>query len=285
MRIILLGASGMLGQSVLKVATSRGVEVEPVGFSPNRPFRYPIDSLEQVLESFGASKKDLLVNCIGWIPQKANGTSEEQIQQAHLLNEKLVADISGLQLTHGFRWLQIATDCVFSGKNGPYVESDIKDASDIYGKSKIAGEDYCDNAYTVRCSIVGPDTSPGAKGLFEWFRRLSIGSVVDGYTNSLWNGVTTNQFANLSVGLIGETELEPFRAHFIPDGFLTKYEMLRIFRERLGREDVVLLESSGLRIDRRLATEDMSRNKWLWQKAGLESIPNVASSLQAIGID
>ena len=285
MRIILLGATGMLGQAVFKTASSMGLEVEAVGLSPRKPFRYPNDSLEQVLESVSVKKTDLLVNCIGWIPQKAHGTTEMQLDQARSLNENLLAEISRLQEAIKFRWLQIATDCVFSGQRGPYLESDLKDAADIYGRSKIAGEVFCDNAYLVRCSIVGPDTTPGARGLFEWFKRLPLGSVVNGYTNALWNGVTTWQFANLSVGLLSETGLEAFSTHFVPEGFLTKFEILANFKELLGRDDIVIRASSGPMIDRRLATENSARNNWLWQKAGFESIPNVNGSLLTMRID
>ena len=39
-----------------------------------------------------------------------------------------------------FKYIQIGTDCVFSGEVGGYFEDSFQDAKDIYGKTKIGGE-------------------------------------------------------------------------------------------------------------------------------------------------
>ena len=57
----------------------------------------------------------------------------------------------------GARVLQIATDCVYSGAQGAYVETDLHDALDVYGKTKSLGECQEPNVYHLRCSIIGPE--------------------------------------------------------------------------------------------------------------------------------
>ena len=67
-----------------------------------------------------------------------------------------------------FKYIQIGTDCVFSGNTGNYVESSFQDAEDVYGKSKIGGEVVHNYKKVVRASIVGPEVGEG-KSLLYWF--------------------------------------------------------------------------------------------------------------------
>lgn len=279
---MVLGATGMLGQAVLRECQANSTDYVAIGAADNAGFRFPADPVEESLRAVSICESDLLVNCIGWIPQKATGSLSEQEVLARTLNVDLPDEIAKMQEIYGFRWLQIGTDCVFSGMSGPYSESDLKDGFDLYSRTKISGEEYCHNAALVRCSIVGPDKSRNAKGLFEWFRRLPAGAEVDGYENALWNGVTTSQFARLAIGLSRETHLEALHAHFIPEGFVSKLEMLSIFQEMLGRGDVRINSSRIETTDRRLATEDEDRNEWLWAKAGHSSVPSVRESLMSM---
>ena len=62
--------------------------------------------------------------------------------------------------------VQLSTDCVFSGEKGNYIETDIADAKDVYGKSKSMGEIILDNVITIRKSTIGFELSE-PHGLFE----------------------------------------------------------------------------------------------------------------------
>jgi dTDP-4-dehydrorhamnose reductase len=55
----------------------------------------------------------------------------------------------------GAKVIQIATDCVFSGSNGSYLETDPHDATDVYGKTKSDGEIESSAVMQLRCSIIG----------------------------------------------------------------------------------------------------------------------------------
>ena len=81
--------------------------------------------------------------------------------------------LAGLCRERGARLLHFSTDCVFSGRCGPYSESDPSDAEDLYGRTKFLGEVGGVGCLTIRSSIIGREIA-GRTGLLEW-RRCPVG--------------------------------------------------------------------------------------------------------------
>ena len=272
----------MLGSMLEKVARCRGVNVLAISRKGPNSFVAGEEAVAELLPRFDVSDRDVLVNCIGWIPQKSSGKLQEDEQMASALNIELVRQISEAQQRVGFQWLQIGTDCVFSGAEGGYTEASEKTATDLYSASKIAGEDFCENALTIRTSIVGPDSRSKA-GLFAWFEGLPHGAQVDAYQNHLWNGVTTRVFASLCLGILNGGERFEGVQHFVPEGRLSKAEMLEIFATTIGRDDISLRLTDDLQnVDRTLATNNTDLNNRFWTLAGFSEAPAVDALLHQI---
>src|SRR5262249_31206174 len=139
----------------------------------------------------------------------------------------------------GSRVLQICTDSVYTGSKGSYVESDLSDATDVYGRTKSLGEVRLPNVHCLRCSIVGPELE-GCAFVLEWLRQQPGLAKVTGYTNHLWNGVTTLHFVKLCIGLMtSECDL-PFMQHVIPADVVTQAELLRRLAWEFGRRDITV---------------------------------------------
>jgi len=268
-RLVVLGAGGMLGQQVELEARKGGLEVVTVSRNGDFRFTYAGGNLAEVTERVGLSSGDTLVNCIGWIPQKATGNLPYDLAQADLLNSQLISELSAIQAEQHFQWVQILTDCVFSGKQGGYVEDSYRDAEDIYGKSKIRGELLMTGAVGIRCSIIGADSNSSA-GLYSWFKSVSAGGgIAKGFVNALWNGVSTNAFAKLCCGIHRSGGVKPGRYHWIPDGATSKYELLREFALNLHSDaSRVEPQTLAVSVDRTLATLDKKRNVEFWKLAG-----------------
>jgi dTDP-4-dehydrorhamnose reductase len=81
-----------------------------------------------------------------------------------------------------------------------YVESDVPDAPDLYGRSKLLGEVVdIPGAVTARTSIVGWDMRP-TTGLLEWFASQR-GSRIGGYTQAVFSGLATSDLVDVFEGL------------------------------------------------------------------------------------
>jgi len=274
-RVVILGSTGMLGSEVERVAGAQSVE--HVAISRNTPVSFDArnDQFIQLANSLGLNENDWMINCIGWIPQKAMGDEKQDHSDAMLLNADLPKQISNARGRFGFNWIQIGTDCVFSGKTGSYSEGSPKDATDLYGRSKIAGEEHTSGALLIRSSIIGRDQKTNS-GIYSWFKSAALQGQVDGYSSHMWNGVSTTAFAKLSIGIVQKGLRSPFEQHWVPQDSVSKYELLKLFSKELGlNEEVVTAVTTSPALDKRLATENPSKNQELWEIAGYEKAPRI----------
>ena len=224
-----------------------------------------------------------IVNAIGITKPLIRDDNPEEIETAIAINSVLPQELGRRAADLGATVLQIATDCVYSGAKGGYVETDAHDALDVYGKTRSLGETYLPSVRHLRCSIIGPEPKD-FKFLIEWFRRQPRGAQVNGFVNHRWNGVTTLHFARFCLGVIRERIDLPHLQHVLPSGGVTKAEMLHDFARAFDRGDIAVRQVEAKTvIDRTLSTRDASRNVALWRAAGYELPPTVGEMIAELG--
>ena len=194
-----------------------------------------------ILESVTAGDFDVIVNCIGILNQFA----ENDKSAAVFLNAYLPHFLAKITSKTATRVFHISTDCVFSGKNGPYTESSLPDGVTFYDRSKALGEIIDDKNLTMRCSIVGPDIKRNGIGLLNWFMQQT--SEVNGYTCAKWTALqlakTIEAAASVKIcGLI----------NMVPESNISKYELLRLFNHYLRHDEVVIRPVQGIVADKTL---------------------------------
>ena len=128
----------------------------------------------------------------------------------------------------------------------------------------------------IRSSIIGPDHRTRA-GLYSWFQGEAFeGKKVKGFSNHLWNGVSTTAFARLAVGLAKSGHRDPFQIHWVPVDTASKLEVLRLFAENLGvSPELIQPGLAPSTVDRTLATDDAALNQDLWRLAGYDHVPTI----------
>jgi dTDP-4-dehydrorhamnose reductase len=187
-KVTILGAGGMLGHQMVKVLRERGHVVRGVG----RDMFDVSPTTEQVVgvKLWRVVEDDTkyVINCIGAIKPAFKGNLTTPIYTNAIFPRQLadVCEKMGRSLIH------ITTDCVFDGKEGPYDENSKHNADDEYGKSKSLGEPS--NCLVIRTSIIGPEAGGNRKSLVEWVRSQN-GNKINGFTNHLWNGLTTKELS------------------------------------------------------------------------------------------
>jgi dTDP-4-dehydrorhamnose reductase len=215
------------------------------------------------------------VNAIGVTKPYIHDDNAAEVEQAVAVNALFPHLLSRAAEQSGCRVLQIATDCVFSGIRGHYIERDSHDPLDVYGKTKSLGEVHSSNVYHLRCSIIGPEPKEPVF-LMEWFLRQPRNSGVSGYTNHQWNGVTTLHFAKVCHGVIKRGLDLPHVHHVVPSGAVSKAELLQCFGHDYRRQDVTITPTEAKTVvDRTLATINESLNRQLWEAAGYTTPPSV----------
>ncbi len=136
MRVLVLGATGMLGRDLVKVLTNRNHSV--TAFSSKD---LDLTNHRSVQESPALNKKkhDWVINCAAYT---AVDKAEEEPELAWDINEEGALNLAE-RLENGPRLLHISTDFVFDGTKGePYVETDEPNPLGTYGQTKLGGERY-----------------------------------------------------------------------------------------------------------------------------------------------
>lgn len=257
MKILVLGASGMLGNAMVRVL-SEGSEHEVYGtvrsaavkrhfdaaITPRLIEGVDVENHDALMQTFILVRPDIVVNCVGLIKQLADA---DDALQAIPMNAMLPHRLARLCELSGARLIHMSTDCVFSGDKGNYRESDPSDAKDLYGRSKYLGEVAYPHTLTLRTSIIGHELQ-SSHGLVNWF--LAQQGQCNGYTKAIFSGLPTVILARaVRDVVIPSTALSG--VYHVAAQAISKFDLLALIATVYGKKiDIVV--SDRLVIDRSL---------------------------------
>ena len=279
--VLILGGTGMLGHAVID--EFRGFE-GTVKFTSRTGSGIPFDVLTDSVKNLAShiSAGDYIINCLGITKPHIDDRNEHVVARATQVNSLFPAELALFAEHSDAKIIQIATDCVFSGRKGHYLETDTHDAEDVYGKTKSKGEVVSPNVMHIRVSTIGREINRSTL-LLEWVLSHPQAATISGYTDHFWNGVTTNHFAKVVRGIIEQDEFKSGLAHLVPGNELSKAELVRKIASAFGRSDLIVKDTeSGRPINRTLATNDPELNKRLWDGAGYPEIPTIEQLIAEI---
>jgi dTDP-4-dehydrorhamnose reductase len=247
-RVVVIGAAGMLGREVVAELDATGHVVVPT--SRRRREGWLAFDARQNDVACVADGADLIVNCAAVLAADADSDPEETYAVNAAFPPRL-AD-TGVPLVH------ISTDAVFRDDAERCFEDDPPDADDTYGASKLAGEPDAPTALTIRCSFIGRDSERG-RGLVEWLRAAPPQSHVAGFVDQAWNGLVANQVARVCAALADESIFARARAegsvhHLFEDPVLTKHELVEQVVAAFALSLIVDARASGRAVTRVLGT-------------------------------
>jgi dTDP-4-dehydrorhamnose reductase len=278
--IAILGTTGMLGSTLTRFLSSNDfivTEFNRAGIPVVKGNSAHKLNIECDLNStFQGKNFEYIINAVGMIRQKINIKSIDSINTAFTINASFPLLLNTFSKNSGIRIIQIGTDCVYSGKLGKYSEQDNFDPTDVYGKSKLAGEQNSTELMTIRTSIIGTELS-STKSLIGWVLSQENNAVIKGFVNHLWNGVTTLDFARIVSGIVKNDFYEPGISHLVPADRVNKFELVKAIASNFKRFDLEVVEyHEEISVDRTLTTVNSMRNARFWNMAGYNEIPTIA---------
>ena len=99
----------------------------------------------------------------------------------------------------------------------------------------------------------------------------------------MWNGVTTNVFANIIYTIITKKIKIPNNFHLVPKNKVTKYELMNYLKEHFQYKDLhIIKKNSKLRINRSLDTIHQSVNNKIWLSSKYNKKPNIKEIVSTI---
>lgn len=253
MKVLVLGAAGMLGHAVYRVLVSqKGLHVvgtvRDSASTDALPRGHLADLQACVLEEdtgplrvlIRRCQPDAIINCIG-----VDGYAGAA--QAVWVNAYFPHRLAELAGETGARLIHIGTDGVFSGRKGGYSEADTPDPEDFYGRSKLLGEVSQANCLTLRTSIIGPELGRGRR-LLNWL--LSQNGEVKGFRRAVFSGLTTAELASvIARHVLPRPDLHGI-LHVSADA-ISKYDLLSLIVAHYGM-DISVVPDDTLVIDRSL---------------------------------
>lgn len=260
MRVLILGASGMLGNAMLRTL-SQSDDCEAWGtarsagvlrhFDPALAQRIvtgiDVENVDALTALLADVRPSVVINCIGLVKQLAQADDPLSALPINALLPHRLARLCGLV---GARFVHISTDCVFNGRKGGYRESDPSDAEDLYGRSKYLGEVAYPHAITLRTSIIGHELS-SAHGLVGWF--LAQEGTVKGYRKAIFSGLPTVELARVVRDVVlPHPDLSGL--YHVAAEPIAKYDLLQLVREAYGKT-IDIEPDDRVAIDRSLNAE------------------------------
>jgi dTDP-4-dehydrorhamnose reductase len=257
LNILILGAGGMLGNAVIRVM-SENQDLETFGtirsnavpqifsaeISKNIFTSFDVTDRDSLVKLFTKIKPDVVINCVGLVKQLADVDDPLIALPINAMLPHQLANLCGLT---GARLVHISTDCVFSGTKGNYLETDVSDATDLYGKSKYIGEVSYPHTITVRTSIIGHELS-SAHGLVNWF-LMQQGSC-KGFKRAIFSGLPTTVLATIIRDIV-LSKPELHGVYHVAAKPISKYDLLKLVAKVYGKI-IDIVPDEQLVIDRSL---------------------------------
>lgn len=257
MKVLVLGASGMIGSAMFRVLSEKedwqvwgtlrseaAKKFFAEGLCQRLVSMIDVEKPDVLARVLVRIRPDVVINCIGLT--KHHREADDPLL-AIPLNALLPHRLADLCAVADARLVHVSTDCVFAGTKGNYVEGDAPDARDIYGKSKQLGEVDYPHAVTLRTSTIGHELQT-AYGLLEWF--LSQQGSCRGYARAAFSGLPNTEFARVVRDVVlPRPELRGL--YHVGGRAIGKYELLRLIAEVYGKK-IEIVRDDDFVIDRSL---------------------------------
>lgn len=240
MNILILGASGMLGHKVWQVFAEQFDAYVAVRRGFNYYARYElfdqartidcvcVQDFDSIMRAIVMVRPHVVVNCIGIVKQ---ATAAQDPLISISVNALFPHRLARLCQAAGIRLIHISTDCVFSGRKGNYLENDVADAEDLYGRTKLLGELHYDGSLTLRTSMIGRELET-THGLIEWFLGQE-GKTIKGYKRAIFSGFTTQALAEIIAKIVIEHQDLQGIWHVASEP-ISKFDLLSLVKKAYG---------------------------------------------------
>jgi dTDP-4-dehydrorhamnose reductase len=226
MKIVLIGKNGQLGWEFQRILPILG---EVVSLD-----RADLDlcNLREVQSTLNELKPNLIINASAYTEVDLAEKEAEIAMKINALAPGMIAETSRKL---GAIFIHYSTDYVFDGKKGvPYVEDDPTNPLNIYGKSKLMGEEnikQAGNAYLIlRTSwVYSLRGNSFVNKVLKWARQKETLKIVsDQISSPTW----ARMLAEITSFMLAQARTDPFGIirdrrgiyHLAGSGYTSRYE-------------------------------------------------------------
>ncbi len=244
-RIYITGIAGMLGANIAYLLKDQyqitGVDKVPFMADGVKCEQFDLLDYIKLQESIVQSAPDYLIHTAALINVDLCEEKEELAQQ---LNSELTAFLAKICEEISCKMVYISTDAVFDGEDEKlYAEQDITCPVNVYGKTKLLGEDEVlkKNHLVVRTNIYGFNVQDKTS-FGEWiFKSLQKGEILNMFTDIDFSPILVNDLTEVIVRLL-EEDLHGLY-HVCASGAISKYDFGKHLQSVFALPDGLIHES------------------------------------------
>jgi len=208
MKLLITGASGMLGHSLMRLAVERHEVVGiyrsfPVSMRGGKSLALDLADEDRVKKQVAALKPEAIVHTAAMTDVEE---CERDPVRANRVNFQATKNLARLGGGLGIPFVYISTDYVFDGKKGSYVETDPPNPVNVYGETKLLGEEAvrscCPRSLVIRTSIFGFNIQPKT-GFVEYvMESLAKGEVITRFLDQFSTPIYTRDLGRFILELL-----------------------------------------------------------------------------------
>ena len=163
MRVLVTGATGLLGGWLYERIAADNIEVLPGGSSTKQDLSddIAVDAL------FSLVQPTIVIHCAA---MSAIADCAKNPDRARAVNVEGTRNVATRAAAFGARLVHVSTDLVFDGEAAPYREDATPSPTSMYGKTKLEAETAAREAadsVVVRVSLLYGPTKNERKGFFD----------------------------------------------------------------------------------------------------------------------
>lgn len=228
LKVWVAGASGQLGQAINEVVDPLEMEL----FNTDKE-ELDITVIDDVLSFGEVNRPDVIINCAGVTDLKM---CHDDPETAYKVNALGARNLSIVAAKTGAKFLQLSTDDVFDGKTTkPYSEFDDTNPITVYGRSKLAGENYV-KEFTAKHFIIRSNWIYGNGNNFvKHILEAAAGrQALDVASDQFGSPTSALDLARLVLHLVQTNEYGTY--HATCQGVCSRYEFAQEILKLAGKE-------------------------------------------------
>lgn len=202
MRILVTGATGLLGRYLVREVAARGHELvawSARGGHGSRAVELAMG--EGIARALELDAPDVVLHAAA---MAAVGECAKEPDRARRVNTEGTKALAAACRARGSRCVFVSTDLVFDGRRAPYAEGDEPAPLSVYGRTKAEAEEHVVRAsgLVVRASLLNGPGLEGRRGTFDsQVEALRAGRGFDGFVDEHRTPVALDTAATVLVGL------------------------------------------------------------------------------------
>lgn len=255
MKVLVTGASGMLGKALIHEYASHAYNIVAVGGQSKlsmrgvSSFSCDLNSPEAVIEILKQENPDFVVHTAAITNHRY---CEDHPEQARAVHAHSTAKIAEYCKKSGAHLIYVSSESVYGESRDLHVETDECHPVSVYAKTKLEGETLASesgaNVAILRTTIVG--FSPKRdRSLADWaINQLDQGKEITGFDDVIFSPISVQDFARVTVSFF-KTRMQGVW-NIGTSNPLSKYTFLKLLAKacHYDQEKVIKcsLESAGL---------------------------------------